>query len=104
VSQFSTEQGAMQAGATAVDTAQQAIQGHITTLRSEVEQMMSGWRGEASGAFTNVHTAFETNAGRILTALGQMHTALVATHQTYGAQETGQAQTFTGMHNTINEA
>jgi len=94
----------MQAGATAVETAHQTIKGHITTLEGEVDQMMSGWRGEASGAFTNVHTAFQTNAGRILTALAQMHTALVATHQTYGAQESGQAQTFTGMHNTINEA
>jgi WXG100 family type VII secretion target len=92
----------MQAGANAVESAQQAIQGHIGTLRGEVETMMGGWRGEAAGAFTNVHNSFEENAGRINSALQQMHEALVATHQTYGTQESDQSQTFTSMQQNIN--
>src|SRR5215471_11674002 len=74
----------MQAGANAGQEAQQAITGHISTLRGEVEQMMGGWRGEAAAAFTNVHNSFEENAGRINAALARMHEALVATQQTYG--------------------
>jgi WXG100 family type VII secretion target len=92
----------MQAGATAVEEAQQAIQGHIGTLRGEVEQMRSQWQGQAAGAFTNVHNTFEENAGRINAALQQMHEALVATHKTYGTQESDQSQTFTSMQQNIN--
>jgi len=31
-----------------------------------------------------------------------MHEALVATHQTYGTQESDQSQTFTNMNSQIN--
>lgn len=84
---FGTSEEAMQAGATVVEEAQQAITGHIGTLRGEIETMMSGWKGEAVGAYTLVHTSFEENAGRINNALAQMHEALVSTHTTYGTQE-----------------
>ncbi len=102
MSGFGTSQEAMQAGANAVEEAQQAITGHISTLRSEVEQMMGGWQGQAASAFTNVHNTFEENAGRINSALARMHEALVATHQTYGTQESDQSQTFTNMNSQIN--
>lgn len=92
----------MQAGANKVEEAQQAIQGHISTLRGEVETMMDGWRGEAAQAFVQVHTAFEENANRINSALAEIHQALVATHQQYGTQESDQSQTFTSMTNQIN--
>jgi ESAT-6 family protein len=102
VTGFGTSQEAMQAGANAVEQAQQAITGHISMLRSEVEQMMGGWRGEAASAFANVHISFEENAGRINAALARMHEALVATHGTYGTQETDQSQTFTNLNSQIN--
>jgi len=49
-----------------------------------------------------VHNSFEENAGRINAALARMHEALVATHQTYGTQESDQSQTFTNMNSQIN--
>ncbi|HEY3631326.1 MAG TPA: WXG100 family type VII secretion target [Jatrophihabitantaceae bacterium] len=99
---FGTSEEAMQAGANAVESATQAIRGHISTLRSEAEQMMSAWKGEAAGAFSSVHASFEENAARINSALQQMHEALVATHRTYGTQESNQSQTFTNMNSQIN--
>jgi ESAT-6 family protein len=102
VSGFGTSQEAMQAGASAVQEAQQAITGHIDTLRSEVEQMLGGWHGEAASALTNVHSSFEENVNRINSALARMHEALVATHQTDRTRGPDQSQTFTNMHSQIN--
>jgi WXG100 family type VII secretion target len=78
VSGFGISHEAMLAGADAVEEAQQAMTEHLGTLRSEVRQMTSGWRGEAAALFTNVDTSFEQNADRINSALDRIHEALVA--------------------------
>ena len=87
MAQYTTNQEAMAQGAVKVEDATTQIQGHIQTLRSEVETMMGGWRGEAANAFVQVHDAFEQQATKIVTALGQMHESLVATSRTYGTNE-----------------
>ncbi|SHG69614.1 WXG100 family type VII secretion target [Jatrophihabitans endophyticus] len=100
--QYTTSQEAMQQGAVKVDDASNQIQGHISNLRTEVETMMGGWRGEASNAFTGVHQAFEQQATKINNALRQMHEALVSTHRTYGTQESTQTETLSGLAGQIN--
>jgi ESAT-6 family protein len=102
VAQYTTSQEAMQQGAAKVDDATNQIQGHIQTLRGEVETMMSGWRGEAAGSFVQVHEAFEQQAAKINNALRQMHESLLATHSTYGTQESNQTQTLSGLAGQIN--
>jgi len=99
---FGVEQEAMQRGATAVEEAHGQVQGLIQTLRADVETMMGGWGGTAANAFVSVHEAFEAQAKNINTALNGMHTALVATHSTYGTQESDQTSTFTNMTGNIN--
>jgi WXG100 family type VII secretion target len=102
VAQFGTSQDTMAQGAVKVDDAASQIQGHITALRSEVETMMGGWKGDAAASFIQVHDAFEQQATKINNALRQMHEALVATHQTYGTQESTQTQTLSGLAGQIN--
>lgn len=102
MAQYTTSQEAMAQGAAKVDDASTQIQGHISNLRSEVETMMGGWRGEAAGAFIQVHDAFEQQATRLNNALRQMHEALMATHRTYGTQESNQSQSLTGLAGQIN--
>ena len=102
MAQYSTSQEAMQQGAAKVEDAANQIQGHIQNLRSEVETMMGGWRGEAANSFMQVHNAFEQQAGKINTALRRMHEALVATHSTYGTQESDQTQALSGLAGQIN--
>jgi WXG100 family type VII secretion target len=102
VAQYTTSQETMAQGATRVDEATNQIQGHISNLRSEVETMMGGWRGEAASSFVQVHDAFEQQAGKINNALRQMHEALLSTHKTYGTQETNQTQTLSGLAGQIN--
>jgi WXG100 family type VII secretion target len=102
VAQYTTSQEAMQQGAVKVDDAATQIQGHISSLRGEVETMMSGWRGEAASSFVQVHDSFEMQANKINKALRAMHEALIATHQTYGTQEANQTQTLSGLAGQIN--
>ena len=102
MAQYTTSQEAMAQGAAKVDEAAMQIQGLIGQLRSEVETMMGGWRGEAASAFIQVHDAFEQQANRINNALRQMHEALLATYRTYGTQESTQTQSLTGLAGQIN--
>jgi WXG100 family type VII secretion target len=102
MAQFSTSQQAMAGGAAKVDEAASQIQGHISNLRSEVETMMGGWKGEAASSFIQVHDSFEQQANKINNALRQMHEALLATHSTYGTQESNQTQTLSGLAGQIN--
>ena len=102
MSQYTTSQEAMQSGANKVDEAAGQIQGHIGNLRSEIETMMGGWKGEASTAFIGVHESFEQQANKINNALRQMHEALVSTHRTYGTQESTQTETLSGLAGQIN--
>jgi WXG100 family type VII secretion target len=102
MTQFTTDQEAMAAGAVKVDDAAGKIQALLSTLRGDMETMLGGWRGEASGSFVQVHQAFEGQATKINSALRQMHDSLGATGRTYGNQEADQSQTFTGMVGTIN--
>jgi WXG100 family type VII secretion target len=102
VAQYTTSQEAMAQGAAKVDEAANQIQGHINNLRTEVETMMGGWRGEAASAFVQVHDSFEQQAARINNALRQMQEALVSTHRTYGTQESTQTQTLSGLAGQIN--
>lgn len=100
--QYTTDQEAMAHGAAKVGEAAARIQGVLGRLRAEVDTMMGGWRGEAAAAFMQVHGAFEEQADRINNALHHMHEALLATHRTYGAQESTQTHTLTGLAGQIN--
>ncbi len=102
VPQYTLSQEALAAGATKVDLASTEIQGHLATLRSEVETMLGGWRGEAATSFVRVHETFEAQANQITGALHHMHEALLATHRTYTSQESTQTQTLTGLAGRIN--
>lgn len=102
MAQYTTSQEAMAAGATRVDDAATQIQGHIANLRSEVDTMMGGWRGEAASSFMQVHNAFEEQANKINNALRQMHEALLSTHRTYGTQESTQTESMSNLAGQIN--
>ena len=102
MAQYTTSQEVMAQGAAKVDEATTQIQGHIQALRSEVETMMGGWRGEAASAFTQVHNSFEEQANKINGALRQMHEALLSTNRTYSNQESSQSQTLSGLAGQIN--
>jgi WXG100 family type VII secretion target len=102
VAQYTTSQEAMQQGAAKVDDAANQIQGHLQNLRSEIETMMGGWKGEAANSFMTVHAAFDEQANKINNALRQMHESLLATHATYATQESDQSSALSGLAGQIN--
>lgn len=91
---YSVEQESMAKGAAAVEEATTLIDGHVKTLDSEVSAMFGGWNSQAQRSFANLHTNWTTQQNKLLTALRDMHTALVSTGQTYQAQEEQQAGSF----------
>jgi WXG100 family type VII secretion target len=91
---YAVEQESMAKGAAAVEEASTLIDGHMKTLNSEVESMFGGWSSQAHRSFATLHTNWVEQQQKLLTALRDMHTALVSTGQTYSTQEEQQAGAF----------
>jgi WXG100 family type VII secretion target len=92
--QYSLEQESMAKGATAVDDASVQIDGHLKRLDSEVNTMFGGWNSQAQKKFQTLHMRWVEEQSKLTTALRDMHTALVATGQTYAQQEEAQGSAF----------
>lgn len=92
--EYSVEQEAMAKGATAIDDASTKIDGHLRKLDGEVQTMYSGWSSEGQRAFAGLHVRWTQEQTKLLTALREMHTALVSTSKTYQAQEEQQSGAF----------
>ncbi len=84
----------MAKGAASVEEASTLIDGHVKTLNSEVETMFGGWSSQAQRSFANLHANWVEQQQKLLTALRDMHTALVSTGHTYAAQEEQEAGAF----------
>jgi WXG100 family type VII secretion target len=92
--EFSVQQEAMTKGAQAVDDASSKIDGHLKQLDGEVQTMFSGWSGDAQRAFSQLHLNWSEQQTKLLTALREMHGALVSTGHTYASQEEQQSGSF----------
>lgn len=84
----------MAKGAGAVDEASTQIKQHLQTLDSEIQTMFGGWNSDAQRSFGNLHARWVAQQQKLLTALQEMHGALVQTRQTYAAQEESQTSQF----------
>jgi WXG100 family type VII secretion target len=91
---YAVEQESMAKGAAAVEEATTLIDGHVKALNAEVESMFGGWSSQAQRSFANLHSNWVAQQQKLLTALRDMHTALVSTGQTYASQEEQQAGAF----------
>jgi WXG100 family type VII secretion target len=91
---YDVQQEAMTKGAQAVDEASTQLRQHMQTLDSEIQTMFGGWNSGAQRTFGNVHANWTAQQQKLLTALQDMHGALVQTKQTYSAQEESQTSQF----------
>jgi len=91
---YGVQQEAMAKGAGAVDEASTQIKQHLQTLDSEIQTMFGGWNSDAQRSFGNLHARWVAQQQKLLTALQEMHGALVQTRQTYAAQEESQTSQF----------
>jgi WXG100 family type VII secretion target len=98
---YSLEQESMAKGAAAVEDASTLIDGQVKTLNSEVEQMFGGWSSQAQRSFATLHANWVEQQQKLLTALRDMHTALVSTGRTYATQEEQQSGDFSHIAGQI---
>jgi len=87
----------MTKGASAIDEASTTIDGQLKKLDSEVQTMFSGWSSEGQRSFSQLHLNWTQQQTKLLTALREMHTALVSTGKTYQAQEEQQSGAFNNI-------
>ncbi|HVQ93662.1 MAG TPA: WXG100 family type VII secretion target [Mycobacteriales bacterium] len=91
---YDVQQDAMAKGAAAVDEAGTLVRQHMQTLDSEIQTMFGGWTSGAQRSLGNLHANWVAQQQKLLTALQEMHGALVQTKQTYAAQEESQTSQF----------
>lgn len=93
----------MVAGAKAVDEAQTQIDGLLRSLDSQLAELTSAaqWKGQAQAAFGTLFTNWRTQQDKLRAALVDMHGALVATNQTYIAQEESESSAFSNIASAL---
>jgi len=91
--EVSVETGAMNAAAGQLDEAYSEVKALRQQLGGHQSELMGNWRGTAASAFANVYEAFDTDLGKVLTAMNTLHQKMVQTHATYQATEAEQIQT-----------
>lgn len=82
----------MVTAANQIEDALGQIRGLQTRLDSAHGTLVSSWKGEASGAFTNAFMQFNEDFSIVVKALNAMHEKLVGTHNNYSTVEAANTQ------------
>jgi WXG100 family type VII secretion target len=85
---FNTDVDVMGAAATKVDGINQRIQGQLKTLKGQVEQCRSEWKGPAAARFTTLMQAWDKDANQLNTALQGIADRLRSNRTQYAQAET----------------
>jgi WXG100 family type VII secretion target len=84
---FQTGSAEMQQAVSSMEQVNQALQGNLKNLQSEVEQVASAWQGTAATAFANLMEKFNDDASKLNQDLEQIATAVSGNQKNYQAQE-----------------
>jgi ESAT-6 family protein len=90
--EVTVQREAIQRAANQLEAAHGVVTGLRTRLESEHQQLTSGWQGNAASAFTAVYTTFDTEMGKVLTAMEQLRQNMTQSHGTYDASEANASQ------------
>lgn len=82
----------MVTAANQIEDALGQIRGLQSRLDSAHSTLVSSWKGEASGAFTNAFMQFNEDFSIVVKALNAMHEKLVGTHNNYSTVEAANTQ------------
>jgi WXG100 family type VII secretion target len=85
--EVTVNRAAMVTAANQIEEALGQIRGIQGRLDSAHGTLMGGWKGDASGAFTNAFMQFSDDFGIVIKALNAMHEKLVGTHTNYQTVE-----------------
>lgn len=84
---FQTGSAEMLQAVNSMEEANQALQGNLSRLQSEVEGISGNWVGTAATAFTTLMGRFHEDAAKLNQDLQQIADAVRGNQQAYQAQE-----------------
>ena len=89
---FKTTAEEMTAFANRIGEVNQQIHGEIQKLNQLVDEVKSGWQGQAAQAYQQLQTRFNEDANALNKVLDEIKQAIEATTKLYAATEAEQAQ------------
>ena len=84
---FQTGSAEMLAAVSNLRDVNQALQGNLSRLQSEVEGVSGAWQGAAATAFANLMSKFNEDATKLNQDLEQISEAVEGNQKAYQAQE-----------------
>ena len=93
--QFTTGSVEMLAAVSSMEQTNQALQGNLKNLQSEVEGVAASWAGTAASAFQSLMAKFNEDALKLNQDLQQIAEAVGSNQKAYQASEDEQHSTMT---------
>ena len=94
---IAAEEGALKAGAQAVQNAKQGIDSQISQVRGEIQEVAGYWKGDAAGAFTALMNRWDEETKKLNNVLITLEDALGGTDRDQNATEESHQQTISSL-------
>lgn len=93
--QYTVTEEEMRAFSNRISTVNSSIQGEISRLQTVVDNITSGWKGQAASAYNNLQSQVNEDAKKLNQVLGEIKEAIDSTTSSYQASEEEQAASIT---------
>jgi WXG100 family type VII secretion target len=100
--EVTVNRAAMVTAARQVESALGEIRAQQARLVSIHDTLSGSWKGEASTAFTNAFTQFESDFNIVINALNGIHERLVGSHSNYSTVESANTQSANKLAGLLN--
>jgi WXG100 family type VII secretion target len=98
--QFGTEVETMRTVSARIQDIKQGMQGHMSSLQSQLAPLAGAWRGQGSTAFQQLMARWNEDATRINTALDEIAAKVGRSGQNYAASDEEGRQAFAQLGGT----
>jgi WXG100 family type VII secretion target len=92
--QYTTTEEEMRAFSNRISSVNQSIQGEISRLQTVIDNITSGWKGQAATAYNNLQQQVNEDASKLNQVLGEIKDAIDSTTSNYQASEEEQASSI----------
>jgi WXG100 family type VII secretion target len=92
--QYTTTEEEMRAFSNRISTVNGSIQGEISRLQQVIDNITSGWKGQAATAYNNLQQQVNEDATKLNQILGEIKEAIDTTTSNYQASEEEQTSSI----------
>lgn len=92
--QYTTTEEEMRAFSNRIATVNSSIQGEISRLQQVIDNITSGWKGQAATAYNNLQQRVNEDATKLNQILGEIKEAIDTTTSNYQASEEEQTSSI----------